>query len=251
MLKDLNKSDWLSLLNIPEVRIPKALLLRGTRNLKSNYAKHAAFFRNVLEVGSPNGIFEDLLIGDYEGVSVGYASVYGDAMASEITHVFGVLGTQLVIQTGCCGALADGILPGDIVCATSAYCGEGASRYYLSNIQEVGASDELVIGVPGAVGSVPVHKGSVWTTSALLAEGMAEVLEWRDLGYTAVDMETASTFAVAEYFGMRRLSLLFVFDNPCLGDHALLIGDAEKGERRSRGEQAMIHAALSVACESR
>jgi purine-nucleoside phosphorylase len=56
-------------------------------------------------------------------------------------------------------------------------------------------------------------------------------------------METASTFAVAQHFGMRRVSLLFAFDNPCRGEH-ILTGDAEKSQRREQGEQAMIKMAF-------
>ena len=88
MLKELTKNEWLSLLNIPENRVPTVLVLRGTRNLKVNYAKHRTFFTDVFEVGSPNGIFEDVLIGTYKNIDVGYASVYGDAMASEVTHLY-------------------------------------------------------------------------------------------------------------------------------------------------------------------
>jgi purine-nucleoside phosphorylase len=246
MLKELTKSDWLSLLNVPEDRIPKALLLRGTRNLKTNHETHKALFSDVIEIGSPNGIFEDVLIGVRSNALVGYASVYGDAMASEITHVFGVLGASLVIQTGCCGALAEGILPGDIICATSAHCGEGAAQYYLPDKRDVDASPDLVAGITTApVHTVGLHKGPVWTTSALLAEGKEEIESWASQGYIAVDMETASTFAVAQYFGMARLSLLFAFDNPRRGDHILLT-DAAKAERRAQGEQAMIDLALSI-----
>jgi hypothetical protein len=46
-------------------------------------------------------------------------------MASEILHVFGVLGTQLAIQIGNCGALADEMIAGDLFSASEAYCGEG------------------------------------------------------------------------------------------------------------------------------
>ena len=88
MLKELTKNEWLSLLNIPENRVPTVLVLRGTRNLKVNYAKHSTFFRDILEVGSPNSIFEDVLIGTYKNINIGYASVYRDAMASEVTHLF-------------------------------------------------------------------------------------------------------------------------------------------------------------------
>lgn len=246
MLKDLTKDEWLSLLNIPEDRIPAVLVLRGTRNLKVNYAKYSPFFTNVYEVGSPNGIFEDVLIGDYKNISVGYASVYGDAMASEITHLFGVLGTSLVIQTGCCGALNDSVQAGDIVCATSAYCGEGAAQYYLPQKQEVSASLDLVEQImPSRIDSVEIHKGSIWTTSALLAEGKAEIQSWSHQGYIAVDMETATTFAVAEYFRMQCLSLLFIFDNPSQGEH-ILLSDVEKQHRRENGEQAVIDTVFAI-----
>ncbi len=250
VLKELTRDDWLAFLAIPEDLVPGVLLLRGTRNLKLNYEKHKAHFSDVLEVGSPNGIFEDVLIGRFQGDLVGYASVYGDAMASEITHVFGAMGTRLVVQTGCCGALAEGIFPGDIVCATRAHCGEGAACYYLPGKDEVEASPDLVAAVEcvGA-GSIGLHKGPIWTTSALLAEGRAEVAAWGDAGYLAVDMESAATFAVAEHFEMRRLSLLFAFDNPRAGEHIMLTG-AAKAERRARGERAMVDLALSLAVSS-
>ena len=246
MLKELTKGEWLSLLNIPEDRIPKVLALRGTHNLRINYAKHRSFFKNIFEVGSPNGIFKDVLIGDYQNIAVVYASVYGDAMASEITHLFGVLGTSLVIQTGCCGALADGIRPSDVVCATSAHCGEGASQYYLPHKQEVDALPDLVDLITDAP-TVPfaLRKGPIWTISALLGEGKAEIQRWSNQGYIAVDMETASTFAVAEYFRMQHLSLLFVFDNPCQGEH-ILLSNVEKQERRTKGEQAMIDMVFAI-----
>jgi purine-nucleoside phosphorylase len=246
MLRELTKDDWLSWLGIPADRVPQALLLRGTRNLKANYEKHRRHFRDVIEVGFPNGIFEDVLIGVRDNSVVAYASVYGDAMASEITHVFGVLGTPLVIQTGCCGALSGELLAGDIVCATSAGCGEGAAHCYLPGRREVAASPELVERITGdLVAPVALHKGSVWTTSALLAEGKQEIERWGKQGYLAVDMETASTFAVAEYFKMRRLALLFVFDSPGQGAHILLT-DAQKQERRAEGERVMLDAVLSL-----
>ncbi len=246
MLKELTKKEWLSLLNIPENRIPTVLILRGTRNLKVNYTKHSTFFTDVFEVGSPNGIFEDVLIGTYKNIDIGYASVYGDAMASEVTHLFGVLGTSLVIQTGCCGALTDSIQAGDLVCVTSAYCGEGAAQYYLPNKQEIHASPELIERTFSSyTASVPIHKGRIWTTSALLAEGTAEIQDWSHQGYIAVDMETASTFAVAESFGMQRLSLLFVFDNPGQGEH-ILLSDTEKQKRRLDGEHALIDTVFAI-----
>ena len=108
MLRELTKDDWLSILGIPPTMVPQALVLRGTRNLKTQYASYKLLFSDVLEVGTPNAVLEDVLIGTVGGVRIAYASVYGAPMASEVVHMFGVLGTSLVVQIGCCGALADG-----------------------------------------------------------------------------------------------------------------------------------------------
>lgn len=240
MLKDLNRDEWLGFLALDAARIPPVLVLRGTRNLRRNYDRYRVHFEDVQEIGSPNALFEDVFIGYRNAIAVGYASVYGPAMASEITHVFGVLGTRLVIQTGVCGALEDGIEAGDLVIATHARCAEGAAECYLPGAPTVDASPELVAAVMAdETVAVARHAGPVWTTPALLAEGQAEIDQWHGEGYIAADMETATTFAVAEYFGMRRLSILSVFDNPRQGAH-LGLTEAHKDEARAAGEQAMF-----------
>jgi uridine phosphorylase len=240
VLKDLTRDDWLGFLDLAGERVPAVLVLRGTRNLRANYDKYRAHFDDVLEIGSPNGLFEDIFVGRRNGVDVGYASVYGPAMASEITHLFGVLGTRLVIQTGVCGALGDGIEAGDLVIATHAHCAEGAAECYLPGVRKVDASPDLVAAVMAdAAVATPRHAGPVWTTAALLAEGQEEIDQWYGEGYIAADMETATTFAVAEYFGMRRLSMLYTFDNPREGAH-LGLTEREKDAARAAGEQAMF-----------
>lgn len=103
MLRDLTKQDWLELLKLPRGRIPSALILRGGRSLRSNYIKHRSYFQNVIDIETSNGSFDDLFVGDLNGRSVAYASVYGAPMASEIVHIFGVLGIPMVIQTATAG----------------------------------------------------------------------------------------------------------------------------------------------------
>ncbi len=246
MLRELTKADWLSLLNLSPELIPQALILRGTRNLRRNYDAHQAYFQDIVHVGSPNGVFEDVFIGSYRGARIGYASVYGAAMASEIVHLFGTLGTRLVIQTGC-GALADSLEAGDLFVAEEAYCGEGAAQYYLPDAKTVRASispEAWRSLIPGS--QIPIHAGRIYTTAALLAEGNAELDAWARSGFAAVDMETATTLAVAEHFGMDRGSILFVFDNP-RRQHHMLLTSAEKDERRTAANQQMIEMALAMA----
>src|SRR5262249_60300623 len=130
MLKELTRADWLSILNLPERRVPIVLVLRGTRNLTRWYRAAQEHFTNVLELGTPNGILDDLFVADLGPYPVAYASVYGAPMASEVTHVFGVLGTRLVVQIGNCGAPADCRATGDPFAASRASGGGGASLYY-------------------------------------------------------------------------------------------------------------------------
>lgn len=249
MLKDLTRSDWLQILNLPGERVPAVLILRRTRNLKSRYQEILPFFENVLELGTPNGVLEDVLVGEVAGRPVGFACVYGPPMASEVVHVFGVLGTRAVVQTGNCGALADGLLAGDLFLAERAFCGEGAARYYRPDADWVTAS-------PSVLASKALSRlrpgerttGAIYTTAALFAEGIDDVGRWYREGFGAVDMETATTFAVAEYFGMERAALHYVFDNPRRREH-LLLSDAEKDVRRAAADARMKELAFALAEE--
>jgi purine-nucleoside phosphorylase len=249
ILKELTKTDWLNILSLPESAIPAVLILRGTRNFQSQMAAMVPCFESVREVGTPNGIVEDVVIGGFHGQPVGFACVYGAAMASEIVHIFGVLGTRAVIPIGNCGALADGLAAGDLFVAQRAFCGEGSAQYYKTDGKWSTASARLLDGpVLSRLGASGCHLGNIYTTGALFAEGSDDLERWFGEGFGAVDMETAATFAVAEYFGMERLSILYVFDNPRRREH-LLLGDEEKGLRRRAANENMKRLALDLALE--
>lgn len=170
-------------------------------------------------------------------------------MTSEIVHIFGVLGTRLVVQTGCCGALGDEIGPGDLVLTTEAYCGEGAAQYYKGDGKTVRPtlSPECFLPETEADG-IRCHLARMFTTAALFAEGEREIEQWFSEGWGAVDMETATSLAVAEHFGMESLALHFAFDNPRRKEH-LLLSEPEKDERRRQGNRKMIETVLSVISE--
>jgi hypothetical protein len=61
-------------------------------------------------------------------------------------------------------------------------------------------------------------------------------------------METATTFAVAEYFGMARAAILYVFDNPRRREH-LLLSDPEKDVSREQADRATRELAFALARE--
>jgi uridine phosphorylase len=246
MLRELTKSDWQKIFGLPEEYIPQTLLLRGTRNLKHQYDRHRRFFKEVIEVCLPNGVIEDVFIGRFGEHRVAYASVYGASMASEIVHIFGVLGTALVVQTGCCGALAEEIAPGDLILTTEAFCGEGAAQHYKrdGSIVRPTLNPARFVSV-ASKGGIPVHLARMFTTAALFAEGEREIEQWFAEGWQAVDMETATTLAVAEHFGMDSLAIHFAFDNPRRKQH-LLLSEPEKDRRRALGDEKMLRVALDI-----
>jgi purine-nucleoside phosphorylase/GNAT superfamily N-acetyltransferase len=249
MLKELTKADWLGILNLPESRIPDVLLVRGTRNFRSKYRAMLPYFDNILEVGTPNGITEDVLIGDVAGRPVAFACVYGAPMASEVVHIFGVLGTKAVIQIGNCGALADDFGAGDLFVADRAYCGEGTARYYKSDGEWVAASAGLLRSrTLSKLQPEEWRTGAIYSTAALFAEGEADVERWFQECFAAVDLETAAVYAVAEHFGMERVAILYGFDNPRRREH-LLLSDKEKDLRRAAANDKMRQLALDLAVE--
>jgi len=245
MLRDLTKTDWLTMLAIPRDIVPQALLLWGTRNLKARYATMRQRLSGIFEIGAPNALLEDVFIGKLGSVCVGYASVYGDAMASEVVHLFGVLGARLVIQIGTCGGFGAGLKAGNLFVAEEAYCGDGASQYYKRNGKMVAATEVFAGASDSGCRGGSIARGKIYTTSALFAEGKADIDHWASLGFSAVDMETAATFSVAEHFGMDRGSILTVFDDPCGHEH-ILSTDDEKDARRSAAQTAMVEIALAT-----
>lgn len=249
MLKDLGRDDWMRFLSLTPDEIPEVLLLRGTRNLRRHFDAYRALFTDVRELGSPNALFEDVLIGRLGERQVGYASVYGPAMASEITHVFGRLGTRVVIQTGVCGALAMELVAGDLVLATAAGCGEGAADCYLPDVTSVSASARLIDLARSQNGNDQLCAAPIWTTSALLAEGADDIERWASHGYAAVDMETATTYAVAKWTGMDAISILSVYDNPRQGAH-LGIEESDKDHLRADGERRALDLVLHLMAAS-
>jgi ribosomal protein S18 acetylase RimI-like enzyme/purine-nucleoside phosphorylase len=246
VLKDLTRADWLNILGIPEARIPAVLIVRGTRNFRAKSRAMLPYFDNVLELGTPNGIIEDVLIGDVCGRPVGFACVYGASMASEVVHIFGVLGTRAVVQVGNCGALADDLGAGDLFVAERAYCGEGAARYYKPDGLWAPASEKLLRS--RTLWAAECRRGAIYTTAALFAESEADLEQWFCDGFAAVDMETAATYAVAEHFGMERVAILYGFDNPRRREH-LLVSDADKDVRRAAGNERMRQLAFALALE--
>jgi DeoD family purine-nucleoside phosphorylase len=117
------------------------------------------------------------------------------------------LGATTLVRVGTCGALDGSLTLGQLLVATEALVADGTSRA-LGAGDRVAASPELVATL---IAQEERHGPVV--SSDLFYEGEPGAEErWRAAGALAVEMETATLFALARRRGLRAGSVLIVSD---------------------------------------
>ncbi|WP_256376317.1 nucleoside phosphorylase [Solibacillus sp. R5-41] len=151
---------------------------------------------------------------------MGFANVYGGPSAALITHQFASAGTNQFIQTGYCGGLTLEINYGDILIVSEAEMQDGTSHWYIPNEKKVDSDKDLVSAAVDYCNKKGYSYvvGSVISTSAMLLETHEIINRWAMKGHLGVDMETATTLAVAKKFNKKAISLLNISDHLIEGD---------------------------------
>jgi DeoD family purine-nucleoside phosphorylase len=120
------------------------------------------------------------------------------------------LGARTLLRVGTCGALDASLALGDLLVASEALAADGTSRA-LGAGDRVAADPELLGRLLDAAGPGGAHGPIV--TSDLFYDGPAGAEEdWRAQGAMAVEMETATLFALAARRGLRAGCALIVSD---------------------------------------
>ncbi len=206
----MTREEWLTALGLGPADIPRLVVLEGSWWRAERNVERLALLDDVRELAFP-----EFHLGRHRGVPVLYSCAYGAPRAVEPVHIFGEIGGgPIVIQIGSCGTLQAGMATGDIVLPERATIGEGASQYYGGHGQSI-ADPGLVDAAEAAFvrRGFRVHRGSQFTTSALLAQPPERVAAWSEDGHLAVDMETSAVFSAASWFGLRAVSMLFAWDD--------------------------------------
>ncbi|WP_230192517.1 uridine phosphorylase [Paenibacillus sp. CECT 9249] len=212
---DFTKKDWLDVFGVEENQIPLSCIIHGEWNHEENLNLWKDTLKEELWLPKWNTV-----IGKYEGKNIGFANVYGSPIAAMITHQFASAGTNQFIQTGYFGGLSFDVTYGDILIVSEAEMKDGASHWYLPNRKTVKSDEQLLNatidycekkGYSYAV-------GSVLSTSAILLETQELISEWGLNGHLGVDMETATTLAVAKRFDKKAIGLLNLSDHLMVGD---------------------------------
>ncbi len=244
---DFTRQDWVRMLGVYEKELPLSFVIHGEWNHDSNLKVCQELLKE--EVWMPKW---NTIIGKYNGTNIGFANVFGGPMATTIVHQFGAAGTELFIQTGYFGGLSSDVNYGDILIVTSAEMQDGVSHWYLTNQSIVKADDQLVSTAIDYCEKKGYRysTGSVISTSAMLLESMEMVSGWAANGHLGVDMETATTLAIAQKFHKRAIGLLNLSDHLMQGD-TLYSYTKEREELEAETDEKIRDLALYLATNAK
>jgi DeoD family purine-nucleoside phosphorylase len=156
--------------------------------------------------------------------STGMGGPSAAIVASELAD----LGAQRLLRVGTCGALIDSLRLGQLVVATAALSADGTSR-------ALGASDRVEPDpeLTGALRAETSCTPATVVSTDLFYDSRGDQEErWRAAGAQAVEMETATLFALAARCGIRAASLLIVSDLLVEGRVRIAAEDLREAELR-------------------
>jgi DeoD family purine-nucleoside phosphorylase len=151
------------------------------------------------------------------------------------------LGARTVLRVGTCGALDESLALGDLLVASEALADDGTSRA-LGGGDRLAADPQLLARLLAAAGPGSAH-GPIVSTDLFYDSRDGSEAHWRSQGALAVEMETATLFALAARRGLRAGCVLIVSDL-VLPERRRIETEALHHAEHRLGELAM--AALSV-----
>ncbi len=221
MYKSYSADTYRHILNLPSDYTVHAVLVTGAmqRRDRSQLLREAAAGLGVpveYEQVQENGFFENVTVLNFKGKRVWFDIVYGGAYLSEFVHVACLLGSSKNILIGSCGGLKVGANAGDLVLPTASYGDESSTRlYHPEDNTHIFRADPNLTNVLQARLASDYHilNGPLVTCQAMLAETWQDIVAWSEAGYMGVEMESATLFAVSNYFKFPSAALIFIADN--------------------------------------
>jgi DeoD family purine-nucleoside phosphorylase len=120
------------------------------------------------------------------------------------------LGARRLVRVGTCGALSPALALGELLLVAEVICADGTSRA-LGADERATADGELTSAISAAAGD-GVLAGTVASTDLFYDAPDGQERQWLTAGALAVEMETATLFALAARRGLEAASLLIVSD---------------------------------------
>ena len=240
---EVDGTAWRAFLGLQPGEEPVAVIVEGTWWREEHTWRRLGRLDSVRELGMP-----DVYIGTWAGRSVIYACPYGAPLTAEVIHVAAQTGVALAVQIGSCGVIGPDVRPGDVIVPTRTLGLDGVTPHYA-------ASETIASSEPWSRRAVDelerqgitVHLGPSVTWPTLFNQPVSRVQEWQREGYLGVDMETATTLAVAAHFGVAGISMLVAWDEVLSGRSFLDPLPDEEAAAFATSEDAIFDVALSLA----
>jgi len=159
--------------------------------------------------------------GTFEGIKI--TVINGGRFSTDTsitTEVMCNAGIPNIIRIGTCGALDESIKVGDLVVVDKIIRGDGVTPYYVNKDFQTRADKKLadLLYEVGKATGANVHRGTCWTTDALLRETRELVEAKRKEGAIAVDMVSSTLLTIAQTYNIKAGSILAVSDNVITGE---------------------------------
>lgn len=238
---DFTETEWQNILGVTKLSLPRGLIVHGEWEHESNLRLWNKMF---LDPRTPKW---NTVLGKIDNVRIGYSNVYGGPMAANIVHQFAGAGVKKFIQTGYCGGLNEDFHYGDILIVKKAKFEHGLPSKYSSDAY--GYSDESLVQEAITYCEEKDYSytvGTIISTDSMLLESEGDLLSWSQEDYMGIDMETATTLTVCNYFKTQAVGLLNMSDNLLHKDNIFQYhSDREKIEEQTdaRIRDVAIHLA--------
>ena len=208
-IMDIKAEEWLEAMDLTAEDVPDVVIVEGSWWREQRTKWRLGYLDNVREL-----TFPDIFWGRWKNCKVAFCMAYGAPRTVEVIHLFGVLGTKLAVQIGTCGGLQSHLKPGDIILPEVAFCREGVAHMYGTQDAVSGSLEwlERAQELLQARGHT-TYRGTHVTWSSLFTETPQMMETWHKAGILSVEMETATTYAVARHFEMAAVSMVVVWDD--------------------------------------
>lgn len=159
--------------------------------------------------------------GTYQGIKI--TAINGGRFSTDTSITSEVMcnaNIANIIRIGTCGALSEDIKVGDLVVVDKVIRGDGVTPYYVDNKFQTAADKKIsdtLYEVAKSMG-LNIHRGTAWTTDALLRETREIVEAKRKEGAIAVDMVSSTLLTIAQIYNVKAGSILAVSDNVITGE---------------------------------
>jgi DeoD family purine-nucleoside phosphorylase len=180
---------------------------------------------------------------DGEALTIQSTGMGGPSAAIVIAEL-AELGARRLIRTGTCGSLNDSLGLGELLIATEALSYDGTSAA-LGADSPLRPDASLLRGLQAAA-NPGVQAGKVASSDLFYDGDVGQEAQWRRAGARAVEMETATLFALARRRGLETASVLAVSDT-VLPSHARIEPEQLAAAEVRMGELALAALAAPAA----